>query len=133
NHVNKLFAKYMNIAAQEKRHSSFMTEDAEILLVAYGIVGRVARAVVEMAREDGIKAGLFRPITLWPFPDTALKQAAQNAKLLITSEISMGQMVEDVRLAVNDRIPVESYNRIGLVPTPNEIYDFIKKRAGEVL
>lgn len=133
NHVNKLFAKYMNIAAQEKRHSSFMTEDAEILLVAYGIVGRVARAVVEMAREDGIKAGLFRPITLWPFPDTALKQAAQNAKLLVTSEISMGQMVEDVRLAINDRIPVESYNRIGLVPTPNEIYDFIKKRAGEVL
>ncbi|MDD3890447.1 MAG: 3-methyl-2-oxobutanoate dehydrogenase subunit VorB [Syntrophomonadaceae bacterium] len=133
NHVKQLFAKYDQIAANEKRHTQFMVEDAEIIVVSYGITSRVAKAAVEMARENGIKAGLFRPVTLWPFPDKALKKAAENAQLLIDVEISMGQMRDDVRLAINDRLPVDLYNRIGLVPTPEEIYEFIKSRAREVL
>jgi len=133
NHVNKLFAKYKKIELDEQRHTSYMIDDAEIVVVAYGIVGRVARAAVEIAREKGIKAGLFRPITLWPFPSNALKKAAKNARLLVSAEISMGQMVEDIRLAVNDRIPVDLFNRIGLVPSPEEIYEFIANKAREVL
>jgi len=133
NHVNHLFAKYRQIEAAEKRYSEFMMEDAEIVVVSYGITSRVARAAVEIARENGIKAGLFRPITLWPFPDTALYQSSKNARLLISAEISMGQMVDDIRLAVKDKIQVDLFNRIGLVPAPDEIYEYIKQRAGEVL
>lgn len=132
-HCNKLFSKYAEIEKNEKRATEFFMDDAEIVLVSYGIASRVARAAVEMARENGIKAGLFRPVTLWPFPDTALKAASKNARLLISCEISMGQMIEDVRLATSDKVPVKLFNRIGLVPNPEEIYEFIKKEAREVL
>lgn len=132
-HCRELFAKYRQIQANEQRSTELFTEDAEIVVVSYGICSRVARAAVEMARDNGIKAGLFRPITLWPYPEIALKKASQNAKLLISAEISMGQMIEDVRLSINDRIPVELYSRIGVVPTPEEILEFIKIKAGEVL
>ncbi|MGR6835244.1 3-methyl-2-oxobutanoate dehydrogenase subunit VorB [Syntrophomonas erecta] len=131
-HVKRLFEKYKLIEQTEPRYTSLFTEDADILVVAYGIVSRVARAAVEMAREQGIKAGLFRPVTLWPFPYQALREAAAKTKLVITAEISMGQMIEDVQLALGDK-PVELFNRIGLVPTPDEIYEFIARRAGEVL
>lgn len=131
NHCQKLFANYAQIEANEKRSVGYFTEDAEILLVSYGITSRVARAAVEMARENGIKAGLLKPITLWPFPDVALKQAARNARLVISAEISMGQMIEDVRLTLPDK-EVILFNRIGLVPNPEEIYEFIKTKAGEV-
>lgn len=133
NHIKSLFITYQEIEAKEKRHTAYMADDAEILVVSFGILSRVARAAVEMAREDGIKAGLFRPVTLWPFPDQALRQAAQKAKLLISAEISMGQMIEDVRLAIHDKIPVELYNRIGHVPPPEELYEMIKTRAREVV
>lgn len=132
NHCHELFAKYAQIQAHEKRYTELFTEDAEIVVVSFGIASRVARAAVEMARDNGIKAGLFRPITLWPFPAEALQQASRKAKLLISAEINMGQMIEDVRLAVNDR-PVVLFNRVGLVPTPEEIFEFIKVKAGEVL
>ncbi|QGT98723.1 2-oxoglutarate/2-oxoacid ferredoxin oxidoreductase, alpha subunit [Candidatus Syntrophocurvum alkaliphilum] len=132
-HCNMLFDKYQVIEQEEKRSQDFFTEDAEILLVSFGIASRVTKAAVEMARENGIKAGLFRPITLWPFPDEALKNAAKNAKLVISSEINMGQMIEDVRLTLGNQIPIELFNRIGQVPTPDEIFEFIKKQAGEVL
>lgn len=132
NHCQRLFAKYQEIQRQEQLHTAYLTEDADILVVAFGIMSRVARAAVEMAREDGIKAGLFRPVTLWPFPDQALARAASHAQAVITAEISMGQMIEDVRLAIKDRVPVELFNRIGLVPNPDEIYAAIKKKAQEV-
>ncbi len=132
-HVHRLFEKYKTIAATEKRYMEYMTADAEILVVSFGINSRVAKAAVEMARQDGIKAGLFRPITLWPFPDIYLKNAARNARLIISAEINMGQMIEDIRLAVNDNIPVELVNRIGLVPTPDEIYTAIKSKVREVV
>ena len=128
-HCHTLFAKYQQIAEQEKRATEYFTDDAEILVVAYGIVSRVARAAVEQARENGIKAGLFRPVTLWPYPDAALLKASRTAKKVLTVEVSMGQMVEDVRLTINGRLPVEFYGRIGQVPTPNEILDKIKQMA----
>ncbi len=128
-HCQTLFAKYQRISEQEKRAAEYFTDDAEILVVAYGIVSRVARAAVEQAREAGIKAGLFRPVTLWPYPDAALLKASRSAKKALVVEISMGQMVEDVRLTINGRLPVEFYGRIGQVPTPNEILDKIKQMA----
>ncbi len=132
NHCHRLFDKYRDIEAREKRSQEYFTDDAEILVVSYGIASRVARAGVEMAREAGIKAGLFRPITLWPFPDLQLQAAAKQARLLISAEISMGQMIEDVRLGIRDKVPVKLFNRIGLVPNPDEIFEFIKAEAGEV-
>ncbi|NLU49788.1 MAG: 3-methyl-2-oxobutanoate dehydrogenase subunit VorB [Syntrophomonadaceae bacterium] len=132
NHCNRLFAKYSEIEHNEKRSVGYLTEDAEILVVAYGIMSRVARAAVEMARDDGIKVGMFRPVTLWPFPDNALQAAARNARVVIAAEISMGQMIEDVRLALGNRVPVVLFNRIGLVPNPDEIYAAIKSKAREV-
>lgn len=132
NHCQRLFAKYRQIEENEKRFAQMFTEDAEIVVVSYGIASRVARAAVEMAREEGIKAGLFRPITLWPFPAEALQQCTRKARLLISAEISMGQMIEDVRLAVPDR-PAALFSCIGRVPAPEEILDFIKTKAREVL
>jgi 2-oxoglutarate ferredoxin oxidoreductase subunit alpha len=131
-HCHNLFAKYQQIEANEKRSLAYSTEDAEILVVAYGIVSRVARAAVEQAREAGIKAGLFRPVTLWPFPDEALVNAAQKARKVLVVEVSMGQMVEDVRLSINGRLPVEFYGRIGQVPTPGEIFNRISQMIAEV-
>lgn len=133
NHCHKLFDKYQVIEKKEKRYTEYLCDDAEILLVSYGIASRVSMAAVEMARQKGIKAGLFRPVTLWPYPNEALNQAAQNARMLISVEISMGQMIEDVRLSIHDRVPVYLFNRIGLVPSPEEIYDFIIKKAEGVL
>lgn len=132
NHCRELYDNYADIQAHEQRSAEYFTKDAEILLVSFGITSRVARAAVEMAREDGIKAGLLKPITLWPFPNAALKQAARHARLVISAEINMGQMIEDVRLALPDK-EVILFNRIGLVPNPEEIYEFIKSKAGEVL
>lgn len=132
NHLNRLFAKYREIEQNEKRGAAYLTEDAEILVVSYGIMSRVARAAVEEAREAGIKAGLFRPISLWPFPDDMLREAASKARLVIAAEISMGQMIEDVRLALGDRIPVELYNKVGSVPNPDQLRDIIIARGREV-
>lgn len=132
NHVERLFVKYRAIEETEKRGESYLTEDAEILVVAYGILSRVAKAAVEEAREAGVKAGLFRPLTLWPYPDEMLRKAAENAKLVITAEISKGQMIEDVKLALGSRIPVELYHRIGLVPNPEELRDLIIRRNKEL-
>ena len=123
-HVNRLFEKYRTIEQTEQRFSTFFTEDAEVLIVSFGITSRVARAAVEMAREQGIKAGLFRPITLWPFPSQALKNAAQKAKLVISAEISMGQLIEDVKLALGGQ-NIKLFNRIGTVPAPDELLAFI--------
>ncbi|MCR4400071.1 MAG: 3-methyl-2-oxobutanoate dehydrogenase subunit VorB [Syntrophomonadaceae bacterium] len=131
-HCQRLFAKYAEIERNEQRSVQYLTEDADIVVVAFGIMSRVARAAVEMAREHGIRAGLFRPVTLWPFPAAALREAASQARLVMAAEISMGQMVEDVRLAIQGRVPVTLFNRIGLVPNPDEIFERIRKEAREV-
>ena len=123
NHVRKLEAKYIRAARLEARHETFEADDAEVLLVGYGITSRVLRSAVEMARREGLKAGLFRPITLWPFPKQALRDAASKVNRVLVVELSNGQMVEDVRLTLNGKVPVHFYGRAGgNVPSVEEIH-----------
>lgn len=112
---HKLFEKYAYMSARECRHESYLCDDAEIILTAYGTVGRICKSAVNMLRERGIKAGLLRPITLYPFPSDAYAKLADsdNVKQFVSVELSMGQMVEDVKLAVNGKKPVGFYGRCG--------------------
>lgn len=121
-HIRKLEGKYREAAAHETRHETYRTEDAEILLVGYGIVSRILRTVVEQLRAQGVRAGLFRPITLWPFPAAGLREVAEQCTCVLVTELSTGQMVEDVRLTLEGRVPVEFYGRCGgNVPLAEEI------------
>ncbi len=132
-HNFRLAAKYLEITENETRCESYLTGDAEILVVAYGIVGRMAKAAVDMARAEGIRAGIFRPITLWPFPYTQLNDAAKSAGRVLTVEMSMGQMVEDVQLAVKCRLPVDFYGRCGgMAPTVPEMFRQIKEAKSKL-
>ena len=122
------FQRYAKIEETETQAETFLTEDAELLIVAYGASARIARSAIVAARAQGIKAGLLRPITLWPFPKKEILAAAQNAKALLAVEMSMGQMVYDVRHTVEYKKPVHFYGRAGgVVPTPDEVLDQIKK------
>ncbi|MDR1763020.1 MAG: 3-methyl-2-oxobutanoate dehydrogenase subunit VorB [Dysgonamonadaceae bacterium] len=121
-------AKYRRIEENEVLYEETLCEDAEYLIVAFGSQARISQKVVEMAREEGIKVGLFRPITLWPFPKKQLFEYSKKIKGILTVELNAGQMVEDVRLAVECRIPVEYYGRLGgIVPTPDEVLVELKK------
>ncbi|HMK23005.1 MAG TPA: 3-methyl-2-oxobutanoate dehydrogenase subunit VorB [Terriglobales bacterium] len=121
-HVRKLEAKYKRAQQEEPRWELYDTDDAEILLVGYGITSRVLRSAVESARSQGQRVGLFRPITLWPFPSEALVKAASRVRQVLVVELSNGQMVEDVRLSLNGKVPVEFYGRSGgNVPAVEEI------------
>ena len=132
-HQRKLEAKYKRVAQQETRHELYEADDAEILLVGYGIVSRVLRSAVEQARAEGLRIGLFRPITLWPFPSETLAQAAAHAHRVLVVELSNGQMVEDVRLAVNGKVPVDFYGRVGgNVPSVEEIQAQLAKMTSLV-
>lgn len=125
-HQRKLEAKYARAQQEEPRHELYLAEDAEILLVGYGIVSRVLRSAVEAMRKDGIRAGLFRPITLWPFPAKALAAAAGRANQLLVVELSNGQMLEDVRLTVDGKVPVEFLSRTGgNVPSMEEVHQAV--------
>lgn len=120
----RLQEKYRRIVEQEQRWEEIRTDDAEWLIVAYGIAARIAHRAVEMAREQGIKAGLLRPITLFPFPTPALEKISHRVNGMLTVEMNAGQMVEDVRLAVNGRVPVTFYGRTGgMIPSPDEVVD----------
>jgi len=131
--VRERFEKYKTIQATEQMAEEYMTEDADIVVVAYGASSRVSRSAVDMARKQGIKAGLIRPITLWPYPVDTIKKVAKTAKVFLSVEMSMGQMVDDVRLAVNGAVPVEFYGRTGgIIPTPKEVYDQIVRLNGGV-
>lgn len=122
-HIRRLEEKYQQARQAEARYELYQAEDAEVLLVGYGIVSRVLRTVVDMARAHGVRAGLFRPITLWPYPSAALARTAASARRVLVVELSTGQMVEDVRLALNGKVPVEFYGRYGgNVPSVEEIY-----------
>ena len=126
------YQRYDMIKANEQRAESYMTEDADIVIVAYGASSRVSRSAVDAAREMGIKAGLVRPITLWPFPVNAIEATVATAKQYLTVEMSMGQMVDDVKLVVNGRKPVSFFGRTGgIIPTPEEVLAEIKKLAGK--
>ncbi len=114
----------------ETRAEEWRTEDAEIVLVGYGIVGRILKAVTAEARESGLKVGVLRPITLYPFPSMHLRRLAQTAKVFIVVEMSTGQMVEDVRLALNGARPVEFLSRVGgNVPSHEEVLGFVREQA----
>ncbi|HSE47747.1 MAG TPA: 3-methyl-2-oxobutanoate dehydrogenase subunit VorB [Terriglobales bacterium] len=123
-HQQHLESKYRLAQQLEVRHETYMADDAEILLVGYGIVSRVLRSVVEKARAQGMKVGLFRPITLWPFPSGALREAARAVDRVHVVELSNGQMVEDVKLALNGEVQVGCYSRVGgNVPSAEEIHE----------
>ncbi len=128
-HERKLEAKYMRARQREQRWELYQADDADVLLVGFGIVSRVLRSSVQAARKEGLKAGLFRPITLWPFPSEALAKAASKAQKVLVIELSNGQMVEDVRLALNGTVPVEFYGRVGgNVPSVEEIHAEVAAR-----
>jgi 2-oxoglutarate ferredoxin oxidoreductase subunit alpha len=127
------FKKYEIIKAKEQLAESLYTDDAELIVVSYGATSRIVKSAVKAAREKGIKAGLVRPITLWPFPEQALKAAAKNAKAFLTVEMSMGQMVDDVRLAIECSRPVHFFGHTGgVIPTPAEVLEQIEKIVGGV-
>lgn len=127
----KLFAKYQIIASEETRWEEYQLEDAEIVLTGFGTAARIAKSVVDKARAEGIKAGLIRPITLWPFPTEVYARAAQTAQQFLCIEMSMGQMLEDVRLAVNGQRPVHFYGRSGgMVPLAKDVFAEVKKLLG---
>jgi pyruvate/2-oxoacid:ferredoxin oxidoreductase alpha subunit len=133
-HVRKLEAKYIRAQRLEARHETYEANDAEILLVGYGITSRVLRSAVEMARNEGMKVGLFRPITLWPFPKQALRDVASRAHRVLVVELSNGQMVEDVRLTLDGKVPVEFYGRAGgNVPTVEEIQQQLMREVMALL
>ena len=117
------FERYAKIKETEQRQELMSCDDAEIVVVAFGAASRIARTAVRDARAKGIKCGLLRPITLWPFPEKAINQLLDNgAKQFLSVELNMGQMVEDVRLAVNGRASVDFYGRTGgVLPTPEEV------------
>jgi len=114
--------KYRQIRETEVRYETSLLEDAEYAIIAFGSSARISQKAIEVARERGIKVGLFRPITLWPFPEKEIRQLAKQVKGILVVEINAGQMIYDVRLAVGDRIPVAHYGRLGgIVPDPDEI------------
>lgn len=125
----KLVAKYNEIREKEIRFEEFQCEDAEYLMVAYGTCARVCQKSVDLARTQGIKAGLLRPITLFPFPSKQINKLADKVKLILTVEMSAGQMVEDVMLSVNGKVPVHYYGRMGgMIPTPDEVVENLNTR-----
>jgi len=128
-HVRKLEAKYQAAERAEVRAECFRTEDADIVLVGYGIMGRTLKAVVEMARKRGLKVGLLRPITLFPFPAPQLRELAKHVKGFLAAELSTGQMVDDVRLALEGRRPVEFYSRVGgNIPAAEDVLEFVERK-----
>jgi 2-oxoglutarate ferredoxin oxidoreductase subunit alpha len=128
-YIRKLYRKYGEIERVETRHEEYMTDDAEVVIVAYGIVSRVVRSAIERLREDGIRAGMVRPITLWPYPKAILRRLADRVKFFLACEMSTGQMVEDVQLSVDGHRPVYFYGRSGgNVPSPAEIVAAVKQR-----
>ena len=121
--------KYRTIKEREVRYETIELDDADIMIVAFGSAARIAEKAIELAREEGIKAGLFRPITLWPFPEKQLAEAAHGKRGVLVVEINAGQMIQDVRLSVNGEEPVEHFGRLGgIVPEPEEIVKAIKEK-----
>lgn len=128
-HNIHLQEKYKEIEKNEVRYQEVMCDDADYLLVAFGSAARICLKTVDLARAEGLKVGLIRPITLWPFPTQILSQYAEKVKGILTVELNAGQMVEDVRLAVNGKIPVEHYGRLGgIVPTPDNVLEALNKQ-----
>ena len=122
------FERYKKVEENEVMYESFMMDDAEICVVAFGIAARVSKNAIVEARKKGVKVGMIRPITLWPFPKKALLDAAEKAHTFISVELSMGQMIEDIELAIKCKRPVMLCNRVGgMIPSPNMVLEVIEK------
>lgn len=129
-HNLKLEKKYQAIEENEVQYEMYNTEDAELVFVAYGTVSRIVKTTVDQMREEGYKVGLIRPKTLWPFPNKAFKEIP-NAKNLLVVEMSLGQMIDDVKLACECKLPVDFYGRSGgMIPSPAEIANKAKELIG---
>ncbi len=121
--------KYNTIQEKEVRYETQQMEDADYVIVAFGSAARIAEKALELAHEEGLKVGLFRPITLWPFPQKELAEAARGKRGVLVAEINAGQMVQDVRLAINNTVKVEHFGRLGgIVPEPEEIVKALKEK-----
>ncbi len=132
-HVRKLEAKYQKAEREAVRAECWRTGDADVILVGYGIVGRVLKAVVEQARARGMAVGLLRPISLYPFPVEEIRRASLRAKAFAVVELSTGQLRDDVRLALEGRRPVEFYSRVGgNVPSAEEVFEFVEGKFAEL-
>ncbi|MBR2298861.1 MAG: 3-methyl-2-oxobutanoate dehydrogenase subunit VorB [Bacteroidales bacterium] len=127
-HNIKLQKKYAEIEANEVRYSTYKTEDAEHLIIAFGCMSRIGEAVVDYAREQGYKVGLLRPITLFPYPKAAIEALIPQLKSIMSVELNAGQMVEDIKVIANGRVPVNFYGRQGgMIPDPEEVFEaFVK-------
>jgi 2-oxoglutarate ferredoxin oxidoreductase subunit alpha len=127
-HMGTIYEKYHQAQGSEVRFEEYRTEDADTVIIAFGIASRVAKGVVNNLRSRGVKVGLFRPITLWPFPKTQLKTLASDGKRFLDVELNTGQMYEDIRLAVGDGVTVDFVGKWGgLVPTEAEIESKLKR------
>ena len=121
--------KYQQIRENEVRYETQQCEDADYVIVSFGSAARISEKAIELAREEGIKVGLFRPITVWPFPTEQVRDIARGKKGVLVAEINAGQMVEDVKLAINGEVPVDYFGRLGgIVPEPEEIVDALKSK-----
>ncbi len=125
------YERYKVVEQNEVMYEEYMTDDADVVVVAFGIAARVSKNAITAARAKGIKAGLIRPITLWPFPKEAIAKAAERAKGFISVELSMGQMIDDIRLAEGCKKPVTLCNRVGgMIPSPDEVLKAIEDMEG---
>ena len=131
-HNDHLQQKFAEMTAQETRFATEGLVDADVAIVAYGTAARVARTACERASAEGITAGIFRPVSLWPFPSAALSEATKNARAVVVVELSAGQMIDDVRLALGDRLPIYFHGRTGgMVPTPTGVLETIRLAESE--
>jgi 2-oxoglutarate ferredoxin oxidoreductase subunit alpha len=129
--VKARYERYAVVEANETDAETYLCDDADIVITAFGACSRIAKSAVNKARAEGIKAGLFRPITLWPFPKNELLAATKNAKAVLSVEMNMGQMVDDVKLALDCKIPVSFFGRTGgIIPSPNEVLAELRKLNG---
>jgi 2-oxoglutarate/2-oxoacid ferredoxin oxidoreductase subunit alpha len=130
---HRLQAKYKFITEEETRYQAINTDGADIILVAYGLAARIAHRAAELARTHGLSVGVLRPITLWPYPTKVLHELREKAKGMLVIEMNAGQMVEDVRLGVEGKIPVEFFGRMGgVIPSPEEIEHYLIEFAGRL-
>jgi len=133
NHNTKLQKKYKAMKENEVRHEEYNIENAEIVIAAYGTTSRIAKNAIDALKEEGINVGLIRPQTLWPFPEKAFQDLPDTVKSVLTVEMSEGQMIDDVRLALNGKLPTDFYGRSGgMIPSPGAIIDKVKEMIGGV-
>lgn len=130
-HNKKLQKKYQAMKENEVRHEAYNMDNAEIVIAAYGTTSRIAKNAIDRLKEEGINVGLIRPQTVWPFPEKAFQEMPESVKAVLTVEMSEGQMIEDVRLALNGKLPTDFYGRSGgMIPTPDAIINKVKEMIG---